>query len=670
MKSILIFLITYVGGTFIIGLVLGCIRCTFKAFTTNELESIKRVPVPVATKQVQASASNGNQINNSCSQSNNKRNTRQNNYQNAIAARDAREKRIGILEETLLKKDLSEEEKQNILSELESLKKQRCVYDEKLLNEALSELENQVGMEEAKRQIKDIVNSKLFLIEQLREGKPVQKPYFGNTIILGNAGTGKSTLAKILGKIIIAFRYAHGFYSVNKTDLVGMYQGQSTSKTLSILQKAKSNRVILFIDEAYSIITSPQDSAGKEAIDTLVKFMEENKTVIVILAGYSKEMTEFLNSNTGLKSRFKYNIEIKDYTSEELKLIMLSMLKEQGYMIDDQVKKNLIDIINSENVQKEKSGNARLVRNIIEKAIERQNARCFKSKIKDDMQLKTLRLIDFNYKEDKSESIEDALKELYSFIGMDSVKDEVKSLISYVEYQRKLKEEGLGGQSKLSLHMVMTGNPGTGKTSIARVLGKVYKSIGVLSKGHVIEVSRADLVGEYVGQTAPKTMNCIERALGGILFIDEAYTLSGKGGNDFGQEAIDTILKAMEDYRDNLMVIVAGYKGDMDIFIQSNPGLQSRFTNKIDFDDYKPTELYSIFKAFCDKDNIIISDDAKLELQSTFEMMYLDRSQSFGNGRDVRNMYQQYAKNLSKRVMQIKMPTKEQLITLTKADIA
>ncbi|MBQ9347534.1 MAG: AAA family ATPase, partial [Oscillibacter sp.] len=198
------------------------------------------------------------------------------------------------------------------------------------------------------------------------------------------------------------------------------------------------------------------------------------------------------------------------------------------------------------------------------------------------------------------ENIEDLQKELDGYIGLERVKQEVRSLVNLVKVHQLRRENGLP-EPELSLHMVFTGNPGTGKTTVARIMARIYKSLGILSKGQLVEVDRSGLVAGYVGQTALKTAKAVESALGGVLFIDEAYALNGKGDNDFGQEAIDTVLKAMEDHRDDLVVIVAGYDELMDAFIHSNPGLESRFNRFLHFDDYTEEELLKIFQMRCDK---------------------------------------------------------------------
>ena len=235
----------------------------------------------------------------------------------------------------------------------------------------------------------------------------------------------------------------------------------------------------------------------------------------------------------------------------------------------------------------------------------------------------------------------DPYQELDDLIGLGSVKEEVRSLANFVKLQKQREAQGLK-TAKVSYHLVFYGSPGTGKTTVARIVGRIYKDLGVLKKGHTVETDRAGLVGEYVGKTGPKTDTVIMKALDGVLFIDEAYSLvpEGGSGNDYGQEAISTILKRMEDYRDRLVVIVAGYKDEMQRFIDSNPGLQSRFNRYIDFPDYTPQELVDIFKMYMKKNQYTMDGDAEAYLRTRFEIIVEKKDRNFGNARFARNVFE------------------------------
>lgn len=269
------------------------------------------------------------------------------------------------------------------------------------------------------------------------------------------------------------------------------------------------------------------------------------------------------------------------------------------------------------------------------------------------------------------ENIDDLKNELDSYIGLSAVKDEVRDLINMVTVWKMRKEHDLPAPD-LSLHMVFSGNPGTGKTMIARFMSRVYHSLGILSKGHLVEVDRSGLVAGYVGQTAIKTASVIERAKGGVLFIDEAYALSsGKSENDFGGEAIETILKAMEDNRDDLIVIVAGYTDLMEEFIDSNPGLQSRFNRYLDFADYTVDEMMDIFKMQCDKNCYVLSEEKDCDAKAALRELIEDRCRDddFGNARGVRNLFEKILIEQANRLAETDEITKEALMTITAEDI-
>ena len=245
------------------------------------------------------------------------------------------------------------------------------------------------------------------------------------------------------------------------------------------------------------------------------------------------------------------------------------------------------------------------------------------------------------------------MDELYAMTGLKRVKEDVQSLVNMIVVRKKRDEIGVKQQLPLSLHLVFTGNPGTGKTTVARLLAKIYYQLGLLSKGQLVETDRSGLVAGYIGQTAIKTQEVIQKAIGGILFIDEAYTLKQNYSNDFGQECIDTILKAMEDNRDDLIVIVAGYPDLMQEFIKSNPGLQSRFNKYLTFDDYTPDELVEIFQSLCDLYGMTADDEVIAALKEKLDVLYQNRGKSFGNGRLVRNIVEKVYANQANRLADV-----------------
>lgn len=266
-------------------------------------------------------------------------------------------------------------------------------------------------------------------------------------------------------------------------------------------------------------------------------------------------------------------------------------------------------------------------------------------------------------------SLPELMDDLNALVGLKKVKEDVKSLTNVVKIMKMRKERGLP-QVEMSLHMVFTGNPGTGKTTVARLLSGIYREIGVLSKGHLVEVDRSRLVAKYVGQTAPQVMEVINESLGGVLFIDEAYALvSRRGENDFGYEAVDTLLKAMEDHRDDLIVIVAGYPDKMEEFLTSNPGLQSRFNKYIHFSDYAPEELMSIFERMCEKNGYKATEEAHEKVKQMLALLHETRSDSFANARTVRNLFEKLLAIQADRLACLETVTDEELSTFQAQDL-
>mgnify|MGYP004567424593 FL=1 len=270
-------------------------------------------------------------------------------------------------------------------------------------------------------------------------------------------------------------------------------------------------------------------------------------------------------------------------------------------------------------------------------------------------------------KEESSESLEDLQKQLDSMIGLGGVKEQVHSIINELKIDELRKSKGLK-VFNTSKHLVFKGNPGTGKTTIARLLSKIYRELGILEKGQLIEVDRGGIVAGYVGQTALKTKEKIDEAMGGILFIDEAYTLA-KGENDFGQEAIDTLLKAMEDHRDEFIVIVAGYDEPMEAFLQSNPGLKSRFNEYIHFDDYSEEELFTIFGLLCEQNDFRMDLEAQETLKTYLNDLCIHKPDNFANGREMRNLFDKSKSAHANRLASLNEISDEDLITFKKDDL-
>ena len=271
---------------------------------------------------------------------------------------------------------------------------------------------------------------------------------------------------------------------------------------------------------------------------------------------------------------------------------------------------------------------------------------------------------------DDTRTLQDLLDELNALVGLEKVKSKVQDLIVYQKIQKMRREQNLHS-AKNTLHLAFTGNPGTGKTTVARIVGRIYKQIGLLSKGHFVEVSRTDLIAGYQGQTALKVKKVIEQAKGGVLFIDEAYSITENDHTDsYGRECLAELTKALEDYREDLVVIVAGYTEPMNQFFESNPGLKSRFNTFIEFDDYSANELDEILVSMCKNNDYILTDEVKKKIHFYFEQQTSSKDKSFSNGRLVRNLFDDLVMNHARRVINVENPGREELSTIKVEDFA
>lgn len=266
------------------------------------------------------------------------------------------------------------------------------------------------------------------------------------------------------------------------------------------------------------------------------------------------------------------------------------------------------------------------------------------------------------------ESLEDIMKEMDELVGLEGVKEEITTLVNFIKVQKQREKAGLNS-SALSYHMVFTGNPGTGKTTVARIISRIYKQLGILEEGHLTETDRSGLIAEYEGQTAVKVNDVIDTALHGILFIDEAYALNLGHNETYGKEAVATIIKRMEDDRENLIVILAGYTGEMKNFIETNPGFESRINRYINFPDYKPADLVEIFKRQCTKADYNLTDEAIVKVEEVFNVAYAERDKAFGNARFARNVFENAMELQSNRLASQGNLSKDELCTIVPGDI-
>ena len=396
--------------------------------------------------------------------------------------------------------------------------------------------------------------------------------------------------------------------------------------------------------------------------------MEDHKDdLIVIVAGYTELMSKFINSNPGLKSRFKTYIDFKDYTAEELYQIFLLLCQKHGMTIETTALEDLKK--HFEKMAKNKGlnfGNGREVRNYFENTvIAHQAHRIAMMKEPSKEELSCIKYSDFNFdQQDVRTEITEALNELSQMVGLKRVKEEVNTLLSLAQNRKQREENGYAAET-INMHMVFEGNPGNGKTTVARIMAKLLYNMGFIGEEKIVEVSSPDLIAGYTGQTALKTRDVIINAMGGVLFIDEAYALNSTAGG-FGDEAIAVLLKYMEDYHENLVVIVAGYEDEMEKFLNSNSGLKSRFPNVIHFEDYTADELLQIFELLCHKKQYAMTSEAKQLLHSFIKS---HKSEFRGNGRDVRNLFEKVQKKQAFRLAKEEKCTAKMLMEIVKEDI-
>lgn len=551
--------------------------------------------------------------------------------------------------------------------------------------EVMKELDSLIGLENIKNKVHEYSDYLRFMALRKEKGFEESEKISLHAVFKGNPGTGKTTVARLLGKIykeMGLLKKGH-VHEVDRGDLVAEFIGQTAPKTKEAIKKAKDG--ILFIDEAYALARKDEDSKdfGREAIEVLLKELSDSTDIAIIVAGYPDEMDVFLESNPGLKSRFTMTYEFQDYIPQELMKISEYAAEKRAVTFSEEGKNQLYKFLVDKYRDRDRYfGNARLVNSIVDEAKMNMGLRIMKMAKPEDLskeQLSTIEVPDlvkiFDHASGKlpdipidEELLKESLNKLNKMIGLAKVKEDVNELVKLVRFY---KNQGKDVRKTFSLHSIFSGNPGTGKTTVARILAQVFKALGILERGHLVECDRQSLVGGYIGQTAIKTSEVINKSIGGVLFIDEAYSLSDGGGSDFGREAIETLLKRMEDRRGEFIVIAAGYTQNMEKFMESNPGLKSRFDRVFNFEDFNQDELYTIALNQLIENNVEPDEAAAAHLKMYIDFMYRTRDKYFGNGRSVRKIIEEAIRNQHLRLSELPKAkqTAKVLKTLTLEDV-
>ncbi|WP_344865916.1 AAA family ATPase [Amycolatopsis ultiminotia] len=545
------------------------------------------------------------------------------------------------------------------------------------LDELLAELDAMIGLDPVKRRVRSMVDE--MAVDARRREAGLQVAVRSRHLVFtGNPGTAKTTVSRLVGQIYreLGVLPSGHLVEVGRGDLVAEYSGQTAPKTRAVCERAAGG--VLFIDEAYNLVRDDHDDYGREAVTELLVQMENHRDdLVVFVAGYPQETDEFLASNPGLRSRFSGRIEFPDYSNEELAAIFALMAKSQGYRLDDGLAAALPEAIRR--IPRGRGfANGRSARGLLESVIGVQSGRLAAAPDTPADELSVLVAADLPSESGVAvtdaagprRGLDELMAELDGMIGLDEVKEQVRALVAETRLDARRRKAGLpvGARSR---HLVFTGNPGTAKTTVARLMGQLYRELGVLPSGHLIEVARPDLVAEYIGQTAPKTRGVCERAIGGLLFIDEAYTLVQDSANDFGSEAVAELLVQMENHREDLIVIAAGYPAEMDRFLDANAGLRSRFGATVHFADYDDTQLAAIFTAMAGKQGYRLAADLAESLPGI--MAGLDRGAGFANGRSARGLLERAIRAQAMRLagddVDLEALADTELTLLTVADV-
>lgn len=562
--------------------------------------------------------------------------------------------------------------------------------DDRSVEDLLEELNRLTGLRQVKAEVKSQIAKMKVELMALQAGAKGRGGHGSlHTVYVGSPGTGKTTVAQLVGRIYSAMGILPNggkkVQTVSRADLVGKYQGHTAKLVREVCDRADGG--VLLIDEAYSLVNSSEDTFGKEAVDVLIQEIENRRdSLMVILAGYPEPMEDFLRTNPGFKSRIPNILHFEDYTVAELTEIFIGMMDKKGFFPANREVTNAIKNLIEQKSKEPDFGNGRGVRNLYEKVTTIQRERLAKEHEEceknggdpDSLKYDEFTIDDINTLMDnivkESETIEYLMEQLNNMTGLQTVKRQVREMIDSMSYIELAKAKDIKlKRDQGTMHMIFSGNPGTGKSTVASLIGKIYVKLGVLKKNTIISCERKDLVGQYQGATARIVADKAAQADGGILFIDEAYQLHLDDKDTFGMEAIGTLLSIVEEKRDSLMVILAGYDEDMDEFLNTNPGLRSRFPTTIRFTDYSIDELTEIFSTKCKSEGFLLEDGVIETVKEEIKTRSERGKREFANARGVRNILDQIIIQQRSRVVQMYKDenniSKEDMLTIVKSDV-
>ncbi|NUR95117.1 MAG: AAA family ATPase [Kribbellaceae bacterium] len=531
----------------------------------------------------------------------------------------------------------------------------------------IAELGAMTGLGPVKARVHELVAEAKLAKLRIEAGLRLPKP-MGHLVFSGNPGTGKTTVARILAEVYrdLGMLSSGHLVEVGRADLVATYIGQTAPKVTEVVERALGG--VLFIDEAYSLYNGSGRDFGREAVATLIQLMEKHRdNLVVVMAGYPAEMYDLLDSNPGVKSRIRTYVNFPDYTDNELHEIFLAAVEQSGFVLGDGVSDMILAGLHK--VPRAPGfGNARTIRTLLERIATLQAVRLAALESPSLEQVRSIEREDVPTVSEESlgdlRRHQDPRAELAAMTGLTEVKATVERLAAEAKADVLRAKAGMPPPER-SRHMMFTGNPGTGKTTVARLVAEIYRDLGLLGIGHLVETTGNDLVGDRYGGSAPRVRKVVEQALGGVLFIDEAYTLADL--DDLGREAVASLIKHMEEHRDDLVVVLAGYTEPMEKLFQVNPGLRSRIPNSVEFPDYSEPELEQIFEYLSGKAGYLVADGVVAKIAGLLQK--LRNAPDFGNGRDVRNLFEATVSQQAVRINALREPSVEQVRTLTPADV-